>query len=120
MEALSADYNNKPFNYPYPEKERIRASLAARRSRGLKRDVFAMFGFVVVFTEKEYDNVVKLKDALKMRDGDGVAEGKGKVMLLGEDWVKDAEWDAKVKNMKTLLKKHLFRQEMGWLEPGKS
>jgi hypothetical protein len=80
--ALSAVFDNKWANYPF--KEDLRSEIEERTSRGMMKNVFSRFDFVFVFTLRDHDNMIKLKEALRERDGaDAVPRCKGRVLQLG-------------------------------------
>lgn len=134
--ALAAIFDNKWCDYPF--KKDIRAEMAGRSSCGLKKDMFSRFDFIIVFTLREHDNMVKLKEALsrdKTGASVGVPRGKGRVLQLGtylgqkkgevreildaevSDPIKNREkWNQKVSEIKTALKGFL-KQEMKWAQP---
>ncbi|KAK1752030.1 hypothetical protein QBC47DRAFT_306527 [Echria macrotheca] len=134
---LDAVFDNKMFNQPY--KQTIRSALAARRSRGLTKDMFRRYDFVIVFTSREHDNATKLKEALRKKYGDAaVARGKGRVLHLGaylgsvgapteiiltkkmkEKNDTREEWNAKAAQIKTAIKGFL-KSEMKWVAPEKT
>jgi protein-tyrosine-phosphatase len=132
--ALDAVFDNTWCDYPF--KKDIRQRISARTSCGLRKDTFSYFDLIIVFTLREHDNMVKLKEALRKTSGE-VPRGKGRVLQLGtylapkkgggvpeilhqdtmSDLVKTREgWNRKVAEIKTALK-GLLRQEMGWRQP---
>lgn len=138
--AVSAVFDNKWANYPF--KNTIRSEIVSRTSEGLSKDVFTRFDFVFVFTVREHDNMVKLKDALRKKAGTGGstnARGKGRVLQLGaylaqkrgqireilqplptKDSEKDREkWNRCVSEIRTAVKGFL-KQEMKWTPPDSS
>ncbi|KAK0653160.1 hypothetical protein B0T16DRAFT_111566 [Cercophora newfieldiana] len=132
--ALDALFDNRMFEQPF--KQTIRNSLAARRSRGIAKDMFKRYDFVVVFTSREHDNATKLKQALRNKYGDAAfAKGKGRVLHLGAYLTASGApkeivvpkiikpgaegrqlWNAKVSQIKTAIKGFL-KQEMDWVAP---
>ncbi|EAQ87129.1 hypothetical protein CHGG_03748 [Chaetomium globosum CBS 148.51] len=137
--ALSAVFDNRWADYPF--KKDVRKEILARTSRGVPKDVFARFDFVFVFTVREHDNMVKLKEALLRREGPGAAPRcKGRVLQLGaylahkrgqvreilnpvEAGVKSGDlkkkreaWNQQVSEIRTALKAFL-KQEMRWTPP---
>jgi protein-tyrosine-phosphatase len=77
--ALAAVFDNQWYDYPF--KRAVWDEASGRTSRGLRKDMFARFDFIFVFTRREHDNMVKLKEALGKT---AVApRGKGRVLHLG-------------------------------------
>ncbi|KAK4040616.1 hypothetical protein C8A01DRAFT_35380 [Parachaetomium inaequale] len=133
--ALSAVFDNKWADYPF--KEDIRNEITERTSRGMMKNVFSRFDFVFVFTIRDHDNMIKLKDALLKKEGaDAAPRCKGRVLQLGtylaqkrgqvqeilhplekKDPKKDREgWNKQVSEIRTALKGFL-KQEMKWTPP---
>ncbi|KAH6855571.1 hypothetical protein B0I37DRAFT_58378 [Chaetomium sp. MPI-CAGE-AT-0009] len=138
--ALAAVFDNKWADFPF--KKDIRKEMLGRTSRGMPKDVFARFDFVFVFTIREHDNMVKLKEALLRKEGPGaVPRCKGRVLQLGTylaqkrgqvreilnpvepgnpksgDLKKNREaWNQQVSEIRTALKGFL-KQEMKWAPP---
>ncbi|KAK0633977.1 hypothetical protein B0T14DRAFT_415668 [Immersiella caudata] len=132
--ALDAVFDNKTFEQPF--KKTFRNSLSARRSRGLTKDTFKRYDFVIVFTSREHDNATKLKQALGDKYGqEVVAKGKGRVLHLGAYLAASGapkeivvpkvtkpgaegrqQWNAKVSQIKTAIKGFL-KKEMEWVAP---
>jgi protein-tyrosine-phosphatase len=132
--AMAGLFDNKWCNHPF--KEEIRTEIAARKSRGMKKDVFSYYDFIVVFALREHDNMVKLKEALRKKTGAGPPRGKGRVLQLGsylsprkgavreilhpaatnDAKLNREKWNAKVAEIKTALKEFL-KQEMKWEQP---
>ncbi|KAK3293820.1 uncharacterized protein B0H64DRAFT_398760 [Chaetomium fimeti] len=133
--ALAAVFDNKWADFPF--KKDIRKEMLGRTSRGVPKDVFARFDFVFVFTIREHDNMVKLKEALLRKEGPGaVPRCKGRVLQLGTylaqkrgqvreilnpveggDSKKNREaWNQQVSEIRTALKGFL-KQEMRWVPP---
>lgn len=77
--ALAAVFDNQWYDYPF--KRTIRDEVTTRRSRGLKKDMFSRFDFIIVFTRREHDNMIKLKEALGKKAAG--PRGKGRVLQLG-------------------------------------
>ncbi|KAK4158233.1 hypothetical protein C8A00DRAFT_10960 [Chaetomidium leptoderma] len=132
--AMAAVFDNKWCDYPF--KKDIRKEITARTSCGMRKDTFSSFDFIIVFTLREHDNMVKLKEALgKQKD---IPRGKGRVLQLGtylsqkrgevreilhpdqrnlNDASKEREdWNRTVSDIKTALKGFL-KQEMKWKQP---
>lgn len=134
--AMAAVFDNKWADYPF--KREVQGATMSRTSTGLPKDVFATFDFVVVFTMREHDNMVKLKQALSAKKGaTPIPCGKGRVLQLGaylgqkkgqvreivntvegKNGKKNREaWNEKASDIRTALKGFL-RQEMKWTAPG--
>jgi protein-tyrosine-phosphatase len=134
---LDAVFDNKWCDHPF--KKVIREEMAARTSRGLQKDMFTRFDYIIVFTNREHDNMVKLKDAIHKKGGSSRAStrSEGRVLQLGtflnqkggmpreilhpagvnSDAAQSREhWNRKVAEMKTALKEFL-EQEMEWRNP---
>ncbi|GAB1316770.1 hypothetical protein MFIFM68171_06980 [Madurella fahalii] len=130
--ALAAVFDNKWYDYPF--KQAIGDEITARHSRGLRKDMFGRFDFIVVFTGREHDNMIKLKEALGKNAA--IPRGKGRVLQLGTFLSRDRatvqgilypkmnpdgsqnrdNWNGKVAEIKTALKEFLKR-EMQWTPP---
>ncbi|AEO70963.1 e202bf29-9545-4954-8e64-25cf408e789f [Thermothielavioides terrestris] len=128
---LAAVFDNKWCDFPF--KRDVQTELAAHSSRGMRRDMFARFDFIAVFTRREHDNMIKLRAQVTADGTAAVPRGKGRVVQLGAyltrpggvvreilyplkngDGSKDREaWNRKVAEIKTALKKFL-EQEMDW------
>lgn len=134
--ALAALFDNGLYE-GHAFKQDVRRELEARRARGLMAGVFKTYDYIVVFTNREYDNLVRLRRALIARDGKQVVSGggKGRVVYLGnygydklgkrpveilEPKGKNGEdralWNVRVSQIKTAVKGFLKR-EMGWEQP---
>lgn len=131
--ALDALFDNLMFNSPF--KQEVKRHIEARRSRGIAKTIFKTYDFVVVFTDREYDNLVRLREALIAREGRQTVTGggRGRIIHLGSYCHKarkgrpgeilqpkpDAtreEWNARVGQIKTAVKGFL-KQEMSWKRP---
>lgn len=137
--ALAALFDNGMFK-GYGFKQDVRAQMEARRARGLARTMFKTYDYVAAFTDREYDNLIRLRAALVERDGAQAAVGgggKGRVVHLGsyirhhykpgerpqeilvpKDVDDRAQWNVKVGQLKIAIKCFLKR-EMGWERPKK-
>ncbi|KAK4647323.1 uncharacterized protein QC761_124430 [Podospora bellae-mahoneyi] len=129
-EALKAIFDNNWANYPF--KNAIKSQISTRPSVGLTKDVFEKYDYIIVFTKREHDNMVKLKEAVTAMTKErqrarvlhlGVylggeivyptlAKGAGEVI----EQTNRHEWNKKVAQIKTALKEFL-RQEMRWQMP---
>jgi protein-tyrosine-phosphatase len=130
--AMAALFDNGLFNYPY--KTTIRDATLSQRSRGLGQDLFSKYDFILVFTGREYENLLRLKKALIEKNGKTAApKGKGRILHLGSYLSKDgktieivdapkdkngkdsrANWNKTVANIKMSIKLFLKR-ELGWV-----
>ncbi|KAK3940176.1 hypothetical protein QBC46DRAFT_386150 [Diplogelasinospora grovesii] len=130
--AMSALFDNKSYDFPF--KKGITEKIMNRTSRGLKRDIFLEYDFIIVFTNREHDNMIKLKNAIK-KNAEGkkiTALRKGRVLHLGTYLNPDGPpkeilaplkgkedreiWNRKVAEIKTAIKQFL-KQEMKWKQP---
>lgn len=129
--ALAALFDNKLFNYPY--KQDIKKEIESRRSRGITKTIFKNYDYILVFTDREEDNLIRLRKLLISSNGkDAVtANRKGKVMHLGRYLTSDGarreivapkndgdreQWNAKVAQIKTSIKAFL-KGELDWKQP---
>lgn len=133
--ALEALLDNKMFKYPF--KQQVRRSIEARRSRGVQKTMFKTYDFVIAFTNREYDNLMRLRKTLIAQEGRHTVTsgGKGRIIHLGtynhasqkgrpqeilapKDEGTREEWNARVGQIKTAVKGFL-KKEMGWNQPQK-
>jgi protein-tyrosine-phosphatase len=131
--AAAALFDNKTYDYPF--KQTIKSTFEKRGSIGLKRHLFQYYDYIMVFTAREHDNMIVLKQALVEKDGKDMApKGKGRVLHLGRYLTLDGipreivdpkaaggtgtreEWNFKVSQIKTAVKAFL-KQEFGWKQP---
>ncbi len=135
--ALAAVFDNKSYNYPF--KEKTRSALVKHQSRGMTKDTFKRYDFILVFTNRDHDNTVKLKQALRSTAGETlVVKNKGRIVHLGAYLRKDGppkeiaipkknadgtdsryHWNGKVAEIKTAIKAFL-KQEMKWVGAAKT
>ncbi|KAK4180902.1 hypothetical protein QBC36DRAFT_319339 [Triangularia setosa] len=131
-EALKAVFDNNWASYPF--KNTIKSQISSRPSVGLTRDVFESYDYIFVFTKREHDNMVKLKEAVS-----AITKERQKARVLhlgmylggeifypklvnGKGAKEDVEqinrhaWNKKVAEIKTALKEFL-KQEMRWQMP---
>lgn len=133
--AMDALFDNEMFKYPF--KQTVKRDIEARRSRGIEKTMFKYYDFVIAFTNREYDNLMRLRKALIAREGRHAVTrgGKGRIIHLGT-YVSGAqkgrpreicapsgdgtreEWNARVGQIKTAVKGFL-KQEVGWKQPEK-
>lgn len=125
--------------YNYPDKKLLEDKVASWRSRGVRSTIFKDYDYIVVFTNREIDNMTKLRNALIKQQGPSVApRGKGKLLMLGAHLSPPAEilapaeipnaaknkngtrngdhWNKTVAQLKLAIKVFLF-QEFKWVEP---
>jgi protein-tyrosine-phosphatase len=134
--ALAALFDNKWCDYPF--KKVIGDQAATHLSRGMTKDMFSRFDFIITFTIREHDNVIKLREAVRKETRGGLPQGKAQVVQLGSflapkgnvireilhpdrisEPVKHREnWNRKVAELKTALKAFLKR-ELDWKQPVK-
>ncbi|KAK4096999.1 hypothetical protein N658DRAFT_489529 [Parathielavia hyrcaniae] len=136
--ALAALFDNKWCDYPF--KQTIGERTTARRSRGMTKDMCSRFDYIITFTIREHDNVIKLREAVRKEaeSRGGLPPGKAAVLQLGTyleskrnvirevlhpDKVSDAaehreKWNRKVAEIKLALKTFLKR-ELDWKQPEK-
>jgi len=132
--AVQALFDNKSFDYPF--KKTVKDGLDKRRSRGVRRNIFAEFDYIIVFTAREHDNMIALRKALIAKDGKAAApKGKGRVIHLGRYLTMDgvpreiidppknqdgsdirANWNFKISQIKMAIKGFL-REETRWTAP---
>ena len=132
--AVAALFDNKLYNYP--AKKTIRENVDKRHSAGIKRNVFANYDYIVVFTTRELENMLALRKALILKDGnDAAPRGKGRMLLLGH-YIKRKDapvkeilepqrdkdgsdsrenWNKAVSEMKVAIKGFL-KEEMKWTQ----
>ncbi|POS77417.1 hypothetical protein DHEL01_v204194 [Diaporthe helianthi] len=130
---LAALFENQMFNHPY--KQDVKKVMESRRSRGLTRAMFKTYDYVLVFTDREEDNLIRLRNLLVDSNGKDVATAKrkGKVMHLGRYLTTDGarkeilapkddgdrdQWNAKVGQIKIAIKAFL-KGELDWKQPPK-
>lgn len=131
--ALDALFDNKMFVYPF--KQDVKRQMESRRSRGMTSTIFKIYDCIMVFTNREYDNLVRLRKELVMRDGkrNVAGGGKGRVVHMGsymhqsyskrpgeilapKENFDRGQWNIRVGETKTAIKGFLKR-EMGWEQP---
>ncbi|KAK1765199.1 hypothetical protein QBC33DRAFT_544892 [Phialemonium atrogriseum] len=135
--ALAALFDNGAYNFPF--KKSVQEHIGAHRSRGLQKDVFKKYDYIMVFTGREHDNMIRLRKALVAKEGKGITQkGKGRIVHLGRyltldgipreivDAPKDKDgrdsrenWNWKVSQVKIAIKGFL-KQEMRWKQPQNS
>ncbi|KAH8668847.1 hypothetical protein BX600DRAFT_264062 [Xylariales sp. PMI_506] len=141
--AVDAVFDNKSFGELRPGKDALRRHMEARVSRGVRQDVFRTYDYILVFTGREHDNMIKLRAALVAAAAaagaggkDTVApSGKGRVVHLGQYLARDGvpveivdpkkgedgahsrdQWNVKVAQLKIAIRGFLAK-EMEWTPP---
>lgn len=135
--AIAAVFDNKSFaQIGKFQKETVQKQITSRVSQGIKRDVFKTYDFIIVFTNREHDNMIKLKQAVIASEGkDAASKAKGRVVHLGRYSTKDGtmkeivdppknkdgtqsrdEWNKKVAQLKMAIRRFL-EKELGWTIP---
>ncbi|KAJ2905839.1 hypothetical protein MKZ38_004087 [Zalerion maritima] len=126
--AMEALFDNNAYKHPL--KEKIKEKVASETSRGLSRNAFKNYDYLIAFTEREHENLIRLKGQLMASYGSKIAPaGKGRVLHLGSYLSRQAgkgpvemidprpatreKWNAKVAQIKFALKQFL-RKELGW------
>lgn len=134
--ALEALFDNKWCDHPF--KKTIAQEMDTRQSRGLRKNMFTRFDYIVVFTRREHDNMIKLKDAIqKSSEAVGTkSRSRARILQLGafisqeggllreilspvpnEDGSQNRQrWNRAVADMKVALRGFL-KQEMEWKQP---
>lgn len=109
-----------------------------KRSVGIRKDIFKKYDFILVFTSRDHENMLKMRSALIEKDGQDevTARGKGRILHLGsyltldgipreikdarnlgtESKVTRADWNWKTAQVKLAVKEFL-KQEMQWKQP---
>ncbi|KAK3324807.1 hypothetical protein B0T19DRAFT_239347 [Cercophora scortea] len=83
--ALAALFDNKSYDFPF--KKTIREQTVRRKTVGMQKTCFGMYDYIIVFTNREHDNVIKLKAAVQKSAAVAAAgKGKGKGGLEQEVW----------------------------------
>jgi hypothetical protein len=132
--AMAALFDNKLFNYPY--KDEVRAVALKRTSRGITEHMFKTYDYALVFTGRDYETTLRIRQALLTKGGSSlVPRGKCRVIhlgsYLGDDGktveitppAKEADGtDSRPKYNKTvsLIKmsmKAFLKNELGWVQP---
>ncbi|KAH8897863.1 hypothetical protein GQ53DRAFT_803026 [Thozetella sp. PMI_491] len=133
--VVDAVFDNKAFDYPF--KQKYHQALMKADSKGIPKNIFKSNDFILVFTERERENMLRLRKAVLARDGaEAVPKGKGRVVHLGtyvkvssgnvlpfEDVPKNDDgsfsrekWNTKVSELKLAIKRFL-KKEMKWKQP---
>jgi protein-tyrosine-phosphatase len=135
--ALDAVFDNGLYAYPF--KATVRDTANNHRSRGLTKEIFKAYDYIVVFTGREHDNMIQLRKTLREKGGGQLTpNGKGRVLHLGS-YIKSSsgvpkeiidtkkgqdgtqtreDWNGKVAEVKIALKAFL-KQELHWRQPPK-
>lgn len=131
--SLASLFENKMFDYPY--KQDVKKEIESRRSRGIAKTIFKTYDFILVFTDREEDNLIRLRKLLVDSNGKeaGSAKRKGRVVHLGRYLTTDGarkeivapknevdreQWNAKVGQIKIAIKAFL-KGELDWKQPPK-
>lgn len=126
--ALAALFDNDRFNYPY--KKDVRQTTESWKSRGLPKDLFTTYDFILLFNTSSAANLERLKTALPQKKGKSATEnGMGEIVMLGEygksgnkqiwdppsPYTKDG-WNKVMANIKVSFREFL-KKETGWAQP---
>jgi protein-tyrosine-phosphatase len=130
---MAALFDNKSHDHPY--KDKIKKAIFTRGSKGIKKDIFSKFDYILVFTRRELINLLAMKTAFTSLSENAVGpDEKGKVIHLGQyltlgktveilDAKKDKDgnfsrenWNRTVAQIKTAFKGFL-KEELGWTKP---
>lgn len=134
--GMASLFDNSFFNYPYKKNVRDKALVA--KSRGIRQNIFSEYDWILVFTGRESENLLRLKKALIDKNGKGAApKGKGRVLHLGgylgrkgesreivnasknKDGTESREnWNKTTASIKMAIRWFL-RRELDWVQPAK-
>lgn len=135
--AVAALFDNANYNFiPGGFKEKLHQQARKAKSKGIRRKMFKEYDYIIVFTRREHNNMVKLRKALVLADGvDALVKGKGRVMHLGQYLSSNGDtkeianapkndqgepsrenWDKKVLDLKIAIKRFL-NAELSWKQP---
>lgn len=136
--AVSAVFDNKSFaQIGKFERDTVEKEIKSKMSRGFRKDIFKTYDFTIVFTNREHDNMIKLRQAVIASEGkDAVPRDKGRVIHLGRYSSKDGsvkeiweprkknedgthsrdEWNKKVSQLKIAIRGFL-EKELDWKAP---
>ncbi|KAK3684615.1 hypothetical protein LTR37_020115 [Vermiconidia calcicola] len=134
--AMASLFDNKYFDYPY--KSGIKRYMEQSRSRGITTNIFKTYDYILVFTGREYENLLRFQQALIAANGPDMApRGKGRILHLGAylsnhgkpveitdaPKAKDgtdsrANWNVKTSQIK-LVVKVFMKNELAWVQPVK-
>ncbi|KAL2262397.1 hypothetical protein VTK26DRAFT_1446 [Humicola hyalothermophila] len=134
--GLTAVFDNKWCDHPF--KRTIADEMQVRQSRGVQKNMFTRFDYVIAFTRREHDNLIKLKNALESNSGGGAprSRGRARVLQLGSFLSQEGgilreilspvanpdgsqnrqRWNRAVADIRVALKAFL-KQEMEWRQP---
>jgi hypothetical protein len=134
--AMAALFDNKLFNYPY--KDEIKNMALKQTSRGITQNMFKTYDYILVFTGRDYETVIRIKEALTTKGGQSlVPRRKCRVVHLGSYLGEDGKTvqitppapkadgtTDRVKFNKTvslikLSTKTFLKNELGWVQPPK-
>lgn len=113
----------------------IQPEVTNRRSRGVRKNIFQQYDYIVVFHSREYNNLLALKRTLLSREGPSIApEGRGMIVHIGAptlsgstmnvldvdrktpEEMKPRKWLSKVAEIRGLTQDFLVRR-VGWQVP---
>jgi prepilin-type processing-associated H-X9-DG protein len=89
--AVASLFENQLFNYSF--KSTIKTETMSKTSRGLQKDMFSKYHFILVFTRGQQLQLFRLRELLAQQQGYAAvkAKGKGNIVLLGADYHKRIE-----------------------------
>ncbi|KAJ3480927.1 hypothetical protein NLG97_g7948 [Lecanicillium saksenae] len=122
--------------YDHPDKRLLEDKIATWRSRGVRTSIFRDYDYIIVFMNRDHDNMIKLRNALVKQQGQAAAPpGKGKLLMLGAylsppseipDAAKNKDgsnnrdnWDKTAAQLKTAIEGFLT-EEFQWMAPSSS
>lgn len=134
--GMKALYDAMNHFIPPDSKAKIYDQVQSSKKRGLTRDIFRAYDFIIVFSWKTHNNMLAIRNALVTASGQGVlGRGKGRIVHLGQYLsscgdTKDIgeperskegrsvreNWDQKVVEMEFAVKAFLTA-ELGWKQP---
>lgn len=134
--GMRALYDAMNHFIPPDSKAEIYNQVQCSRKRGLTRDIFRAYDFIIVFGRATHNNMLLIRKALVTASGQGIlGRGKGRIVHLGQYLsscgdTKDIgeperskegrsvreNWDQKVVEMEFAVKSFLTA-ELGWKQP---
>ncbi|KAI3321519.1 hypothetical protein HD806DRAFT_154773 [Xylariaceae sp. AK1471] len=130
---MAALFDSKSHDHPY--KYEIKKATFEGRSKGIKKDIFSKFDYILVFTRRELINLLAMKTAcMSLSENTMKPDEKGKVIHLGQylalgkvveicDPKRDKDgsfsrenWNKAVAQIKTAFQGFL-KEELGWTKP---
>jgi hypothetical protein len=119
-------------SHDHPYQNEVRKAAFARRSKGLRKDMFSKFDYVLVFTRREFINLLIVKTAfLPLSENTAKRDEKGKIVHLAQyltvgkiveicdpkngknGKLSRENWDSFVPQIKTAFRGFL-KEELGW------